>query len=78
MNVRVALVENDNDLRMSVKTLLEKSSWLRVIARRKPDVELISDNLGISLDGIRFHIRSVYKTLKVHSRTEAVLQYLGR
>jgi DNA-binding NarL/FixJ family response regulator len=208
MNVRVALVEDDNDLRLSMKCLLEKSSWLRVVAdyadaesaladvaRRKPDVVLmdvnlpkmngvecvrqlktllptvnilmltvhddndslftsilagadgyllkdtvpsrlltaiqevrsggspmtpqiarrvvqcfrkrdpvrakvenltpremevleqlalgnrykeISDKLGISLDGIRFHIRGVYNKLHVHSRTEAVLKYLGR
>jgi DNA-binding NarL/FixJ family response regulator len=38
----------------------------------------ISDKLGISLDGIRFHIRGVYNKLHVHSRTEAVLKYLGR
>ena len=38
----------------------------------------ISDNLGISLDGIRFHIRGVYNKLHVHSRTEAVLKFLKR
>jgi DNA-binding NarL/FixJ family response regulator len=38
----------------------------------------ISDKLGISLDGIRFHIRGVYNKLHVHSRTEAVLKYLRR
>jgi len=38
----------------------------------------ISDRLGISLDGIRFHIRGVYQKLHVHSRTEAVLKYLRR
>jgi DNA-binding NarL/FixJ family response regulator len=38
----------------------------------------ISDNLGISLDGIRFHIRGVYNKLHVHSRTEAVLKFFGR
>src|ERR1017187_1898990 len=38
----------------------------------------ISDNLGISIDGIRFHIRGIYNKLHVHSRTEAVLKYLGR
>lgn len=38
----------------------------------------ISDHLGISLDGIRFHIRGVYKKLHVHSRTEAILKYLNR
>jgi DNA-binding NarL/FixJ family response regulator len=38
----------------------------------------ISEKLGISLDGIRFHIRGVYNKLHVHSRTEAVLKYLNR
>ena len=38
----------------------------------------ISDNLGISTNGIRFHIRGIYNKLHVHSRTEAVLKYLGR
>ncbi|SPE58902.1 Two component transcriptional regulator, LuxR family [Verrucomicrobia bacterium] len=38
----------------------------------------ISDKLGISLDGIRFHIRGVYNKLHVHSRTEAVLKLLKR
>jgi len=38
----------------------------------------ISDKLGISLDGIRFHIRRVYNKLHVHSRTEAVVKYLKR
>jgi len=38
----------------------------------------ISENLGISLDGIRFHIRRVYNKLHVHSRTEAVVKFLKR
>lgn len=38
----------------------------------------ISEKLGISLDGIRFHIRGVYNKLQVHSRTEAVLKFLKR
>ena len=38
----------------------------------------ISANLNITVDGIRFHIRGIYNKLHVHSRTEAVLKYLGR
>jgi DNA-binding NarL/FixJ family response regulator len=38
----------------------------------------ISDKLGISLDGIRFHIRGVYNKLQVHSRIEAVLKFVKR
>jgi DNA-binding NarL/FixJ family response regulator len=38
----------------------------------------ISESLGLTMDGIRFHIRRIYDKLHVHSRTEAVLKFLGR
>ena len=36
----------------------------------------ITDNLGISMDTVRFNIRNIYIKLRVHSRTEAVVKYL--
>lgn len=38
----------------------------------------IGDKLNISFETVRTHIRSIYEKLHVHSRTEAVLKYLGR
>jgi DNA-binding NarL/FixJ family response regulator len=38
----------------------------------------IADHLGISVDGVRNHIRKIYERLHVHSRTEAVIKYLKR
>jgi DNA-binding NarL/FixJ family response regulator len=38
----------------------------------------IVDNLGMSIDTVRTHIRKIYEKLRVHSRTEAVVKYLGR
>lgn len=38
----------------------------------------IVDNLGMSIDTVRTHIRNIYEKLRVHSRTEAVIKYLGR
>jgi DNA-binding NarL/FixJ family response regulator len=38
----------------------------------------IADLLKISFETVRTHLRSIYDKLHVHSRTEAVLKYLGR
>ena len=36
----------------------------------------IADRMRISMDGVRSHVRAVYKKLHVHSRTDAVVKYL--
>jgi DNA-binding NarL/FixJ family response regulator len=36
----------------------------------------VADNLGMRMDTVRTHIRSIYEKLQVHSRTEAVVKYL--
>ena len=38
----------------------------------------IADNLGISINTLRNHLRTIYDKLHVHSRTEAAVKYLGR
>lgn len=38
----------------------------------------IGDQLFISLDTVRTHIRHIYEKMQVRSRTEATLKYLGR
>ena len=38
----------------------------------------IADHLNISVDGVRAYIRKIYEKLHVHSRTEAIIKYLGR
>jgi DNA-binding NarL/FixJ family response regulator len=38
--------------------------------------KLIADNMGISIDGVRFHIKEIYRTLNVQSKPQAVRKYL--
>jgi DNA-binding NarL/FixJ family response regulator len=38
----------------------------------------IADQLQLSMDTVRTYIRRTYEKLHVHSRTEAVVKYLGR
>ena len=37
----------------------------------------VAVKLGISYDTIRYHLKHIYDKLHVHSRTEAVIKYLG-
>lgn len=38
----------------------------------------IANQLGISINTLRNHLRTIYDKLHVHSRTEATVKYLGR
>lgn len=38
----------------------------------------ITERMGISMDTVRSYVRTIYEKLHVHSRTEAVVKYLGR
>jgi DNA-binding NarL/FixJ family response regulator len=38
----------------------------------------IADKLGISTETVRRHLKNIYDKLHVHTRTEAVIKYLGR
>lgn len=38
----------------------------------------IAGRLGISLDTTREYVRSIYRKLDVHSRSAAIVKYLGK
>jgi DNA-binding CsgD family transcriptional regulator len=50
---------------------------LDCLARGLP-YKQIGDELGISINTIRSHLRHIYEKLHVQSRTEAVAKYLRR
>jgi DNA-binding NarL/FixJ family response regulator len=50
---------------------------LTLLAKGYP-YKIIADNLGISINTMRVHLRAIYDKLHVHSRTEATVKYFGR
>ncbi len=39
--------------------------------------KLIADKLGISINGVRFHIKNIYSKLHIHSRPELLKMYMN-
>lgn len=63
--------------RQEIEALTERETEiLSHLAKGHHDKE-IADQLFVSVETIRTHIRNIYKKLHVHSRTEAALKYLG-
>lgn len=64
------------------------SSGLEILSGRETEIlkclaegrhyKEIADQLGLSMDTVRTYIRRTYEKLHVHSRTDAVVKYLGR
>ena len=38
--------------------------------------KMIADKMGISVDGVRFHIKEIYRALNVQSKAQAIRKYL--
>jgi DNA-binding NarL/FixJ family response regulator len=59
-------------------TLTEREEQVLAALAKGLAYKEIADTLNISFETVRTHVRSIYEKLHVHSRTEAVLKYLGR
>jgi DNA-binding NarL/FixJ family response regulator len=67
---------------------LQQPSEVEVLTKREQEIlallakgylyKEIADRLGISLSTVRAHLHAVYEKLHVHSRTQAVIKFLGR
>jgi DNA-binding NarL/FixJ family response regulator len=56
---------------------VRESEILAAVAKGFRDKE-VAEQMFLSVDTVRTHLRNIYRKLHVRSRTEAVLKYLGR
>lgn len=61
-----------------IATLTEREQQVLASLAQGHIYKEIAELLNISFETVRTHVRSIYEKLHVHSRTEAVLKYLGR
>ena len=61
-----------------VVDLTEREKEVLAVLAKGYAYKEIADHLNISFETVRTHLRTIYEKLHVHSRTEAVLKYLGR
>ncbi len=61
-----------------VNQLTERERAVLELLARGQLYKEIADGLGMSLDTVRKHLQNTYHKLHVHTRTEAVVKYLGR
>jgi len=61
-----------------IKNLTDREEQVLASLAKGFSYKEIADVLSISFETVRTHVRSVYEKLHVHSRTEAVLKYLGK
>ncbi len=62
----------------AVVNLTEREQEVLAALAKGHSYKEIADLLRISFETVRTHLRTIYEKLHVHSRTEAVLKYLGR
>lgn len=62
----------------NTETLTKREHEILVFLAKGQQYKEIADGLSISLETVRVHIRHIYEKLQVHSRTEAVVKFLGK
>jgi DNA-binding NarL/FixJ family response regulator len=64
--------------KMDMEKLSPREQEVLVLLARGYYYKEIGDQLGISINTLRNHLRTIYEKLHVRSRTEATVKFLGR
>jgi DNA-binding NarL/FixJ family response regulator len=74
--VQMIATQDQRDTSLDTLTARERAV-LELLAKGQLYKE-IADHLGVNIETVRTHIRAIYEKLQVHSRTEAVVKFLGK
>jgi RNA polymerase sigma factor (sigma-70 family) len=74
----VQFFQAQRNMSADVESLSERERELLSLLARGKQYKEIADQLAISTDTVRSHIRRIYRKLHVHSRTEAAVKFLGK
>ncbi len=66
-----------NSSRPEEETLTKREQEVLALLARGYLYKEIADRLGVSISTVRVHLQAVYEKLHVHSRTQAVVKFLG-
>jgi len=61
--------------KMASDTLSPKEKQIVVAMTEGLSYKLIADRISISIDGVRFHIKNIYRKLQVNSKAEVIGKY---
>jgi DNA-binding NarL/FixJ family response regulator len=61
--------------KMAEDTLSTKEKQIVIAMTEGLSYKLIADRLSISIDGVRFHIKNIYRKLQVNSKAEVIGKY---
>jgi DNA-binding NarL/FixJ family response regulator len=75
---KVKELPTDTPKAAEMNSLTERENEVLAALAKGYAYKEIADHLHISFETVRTHLRTIYEKLHVHSRTEAVLKYLGR
>lgn len=75
---RVVRYFNEIDQRPEMAQLTDRERAVLELLARGQLYKEIADSLVMSLDTVRKHLQNIYHKLHVHTRTEAVVKFLGK
>ena len=68
--------QSDNKIKSKKDNLTNKESQAVRFLVDGLSYQKVGDQMGISIDGVRYHVKNIYKKLQVKSKAKIIKKYL--